>query len=237
MAFKEFALTERTTVTIYKRKTSRNLRLSIAPGGQVKVSIPIWAPYSAGITFARSRLSWIESQQRPNSVLQPGQAIGKAHHLHFIANPSLVKPTSRIRTSEIMISYPSALSPDDPAVQKIAEAASYRALRTQAELLLPNRLASLAASHGFTYRGVSVKRLKSRWGSCDQHQNIVLNLFLMQLPWECIDYVLLHELVHTNVLRHGPDFWAELERVLPNVKRLRKEMRSQQPVLRGELGA
>jgi predicted metal-dependent hydrolase len=71
--------------------------------------------------------------------------------------------------------------------------------------------------------------MKSRWGSCDQHRNIVLNLFLIQLPWEQIDYVLLHELTHTEVLRHGPDFWRAMERVLSDVKQLRKAVRSAQP--------
>jgi hypothetical protein len=89
----------------------------------------------------------------------------------------------------------------------------------------------LAQKHGFEYSSVSVKRLKGRWGSCDQHQNIVLNLYLMQLPWELIDYVLLHELTHTRILRHGPDFWAAMQRVLPNVKAIRKEMKQHQPVL------
>ena len=78
---------------------------------------------------------------------------------------------------------------------------------------------------------MAVKRLKSRWGSCDQHTNIILNIFLMQLPWECIDYVLLHELTHTNVLHHGPDFWLAMTQVLPNVTQLRKAMRDYQPIL------
>src|SRR5262249_22487168 len=128
---------------------------------------------------------------------------------------------------------PLTLTASDVEVQRIAEAASIRALRRQAEQLLPQRLAGLATKHGFRYRSVAVKRLKSRWGSCDQHKNIVLNLFLMQLPWECIDYVLIHELVHTEVLRHGPDFWAAMARELPDVKRLRKQMRQYQPVLHG----
>jgi predicted metal-dependent hydrolase len=53
----------------------------------------------------------------------------------------------------------------------------------------------------------------------------------MQLPWELIDYVLLHELVHTNVLRHGPDFWDALSEVLPEVKARKKALRNHRPVL------
>ena len=77
--------------------------------------------------------------------------------------------------------------------------------------------------------------MTSRWGSCDQQHNIVLNLFLMQLPWELIDYVLVHELAHTQVLRHGPDFWQLMERLLPDCRSLRRRMRDHQPVLDSSL--
>jgi len=78
---------------------------------------------------------------------------------------------------------------------------------------------------------VRIKRLSSRWGSCDSHQNIVLNLYLMQLPWECIDYVLLHELTHTQILRHGAPFWDAMGKLLPNLAAIRKQMRGYHPVL------
>lgn len=235
MAFKQFVLQDGTPITIYKRKASRSLRLSIGAGGQIRVSIPLWAPYKSGLEFARSRQTWIAAKRRPPIQLVPGQAVGKAHHLRFIASQTVSRPASRIRASEITITYPLSLRPDSPSVQKLAMAASLRALRAQAEQLLPGRLAELAARHGFSYASVSVKLLKSRWGSCDQQTNIVLNLFLMQLPWGCIDYVLVHELVHTKVMKHGPDFWQAMTLVLPNVKQLRSQMRDYQPVLDGSL--
>lgn len=236
MAFKQFVLADhKTTVTIYKRKANRSLRLSIAPNGEVRVSIPNWAPYASGVNFASSRLQWIKSQRRQAPLLVPNQAIGKAHHLRFVASSSLTRPTSRVLSNDIKINYPIDDVTASPSVQKIATAASIRALRAQAEKLLPQRLAKLAQSRGYDYRKVTVKQLKSRWGSCDQHGNIVLNLFLMQLPWECIDYVLIHELVHTKVLRHGPDFWQAMEHELPRVNQLRQLIRSYQPILHGSL--
>jgi predicted metal-dependent hydrolase len=231
MAFKQFMLDEHIMVTVYKRKTNRNLRLSITGDGNVRVTIPMWAPYLSGLSFARSRQTWIEKQRPVSKLLRTGQAVGKAHHLNFVDGEFATKVTSSVRTNEVKVVVPSNMSTSDPKVQKVAENASIRALRQQAEQLLPQRLRDLAIANGFEYRSVSVKRLKSRWGSCDQKQNIVLNLFLMQLPWDCIDYVLLHELVHTVVLKHGPDFWSKLESVLPSAKRLRKQMRNYQPVL------
>jgi predicted metal-dependent hydrolase len=232
MAFKQFALDERTQVTIYKRKSSRSLRLSIAADGTVKVSIPTWTPYRAGLEFARSRRSWIEEQRHEPKHLVSGQPVGKAHRLIFLQKSSISRPGGRVKGSEIIVSYPPGMVPADAAVQKAALATAIKALRQQAENLLPQRLATLASKYDFSYKEVSVKQLKGRWGSCDQHGNITLNLYLMQLPWDLIDYVLLHELTHTQVLHHGPDFWDRMTDVSPDAKGLRKRIRDHQPVLR-----
>jgi predicted metal-dependent hydrolase len=53
----------------------------------------------------------------------------------------------------------------------------------------------------------------------------------MQLPWELIDYVIIHELTHTKHLNHSDEFWAEFMRHEPKAKVLRKRVRSYQPVL------
>ncbi|HVX57231.1 MAG TPA: SprT family zinc-dependent metalloprotease, partial [Candidatus Saccharimonadales bacterium] len=224
-------------VNIYKRRGNRSLRLSVNAEGTVRVSIPAWAPYSAGLNFARSRRSWILAQRTPDRGLADGQPIGKAHHLQFMPKAGLAKPSGRVRAGAVVVSHPPELPAGDPAVQAAARKAAVRALRAQAEQLLPQRLAALAKMHDFSYGAISVKQLKSRWGSCDQHGNISLNLFLMQLPWECIDYVLLHELTHTRIMRHGPDFWKAMEALQPDVKVLRKRLRGYQPVLDGSAAA
>ncbi|HVV67257.1 MAG TPA: SprT family zinc-dependent metalloprotease [Candidatus Saccharimonadales bacterium] len=232
MAFKQFQLDDSTVVTVYKRRSNRNLKLSITPNGEVRVSIPLWAPYKAGVEFARSKQSWIQNKRPIGGVLQDGQAIGKAHRLKFVAGQDRI--TTRIRQNEVVVGYPDSLSYDSPEVQAAAQKAGIRALRRQAEALLPQRLEVLASKHGLTFKSVTVKQMKGRWGSCDHQKNIVLNLFLMQMPWDCIDYVLLHELTHTQVLRHGPDFWKVLEGMLPDAKSYRRTMRSYQPILRNE---
>ena len=234
MASKQFLIDDHITVKIYKRKSSRNLRLSISSTGEIRVSIPLWAPYSSGITFAKSKLDWIKSQKHEPNVLIHNQPIGKAHHLVFI--PAITtKVIGRVVDNEIRVTHPDNLDETNNKVQEAASKASVRALRSQAERLLPQRLAELASLHGYNYQSVSVKRLKSRWGSCDQKSNIILNLYLVQLPWELIDYVLIHELVHTKVMRHGPDFWEVMQRELPNLKSLKTQIKKYQPILHGSL--
>lgn len=236
MASKQFLIDDQITVKIYKRKSSRNLRLSISSTGEIRVSIPLWAPYSSGIVFAKSKLEWIKSQQRAPNLLTHNQPVGKAHHLTFIPTTT-TKVTGRIVDNEIRVTHPDNVDETSDKVQEAASRASIRALRSQAERLLPQRLAELASLHGYKYRSVSIKKLKSRWGSCDQKSNIVLNLYLVQLPWECIDYVLVHELVHTVVMRHGPDFWETMQQELPNLKALKTQIKKYQPILHGSSSA
>lgn len=237
MAHKQFVLDEGMNITVYKRRGNRNVRLSVSPDGKIRVSIPAWAPYRTGLGFARKRKDWIMQQQKPVSVLQDGQAIGKSHRLRFVDAPSLESPKSTVRSGEVVVRLPLDVTASSQEAQKAAQKAAVRALRAEAQKLLPQRLKTLAAQHGFEYRSVAVKQLKSRWGSCDQSTNIVLNLYLIQLPWELIDYVLLHELTHTKNLHHGPKFWAAMEVVLPDVKAKRKAMREHQPVLSSPLTA
>jgi predicted metal-dependent hydrolase len=51
----------------------------------------------------------------------------------------------------------------------------------------------------------------------------------MELPWEAIDYVLLHELTHTRHMHHGPEFWQAMEARLPGARRFARELRRRQP--------
>jgi predicted metal-dependent hydrolase len=238
MATKEVEIPEIGLVKLYKRKGARSIRLSVDAQGSVRVSLPYWLPFEAGTRFVLSKASWIQEQQ-PKTVatLTHGQAIGKSHHLYFWGSLDVDKPNSRIVGSSIKITHPLTLTSDSQEVQKIAERACIRALRSQAESLLPQRLATLAQAHEYDYRSTTIKQLKGRWGSCDTEKNIVLNLFLMQVPWHLIDYVLLHELAHTRALHHGPEFWGEFEAHLPNARALRREMRTYRPVIGAQLAS
>jgi len=120
---------------------------------------------------------------------------------------------------------------EDPQVQHRAETAAIRALKREAERLLPLRLQGLAEKFGRTYTSVGVKNLKRRWGSCDSHRAITLNLFLMELPWDYIDYVLLHELTHTEEMNHGPAFWKLLKTMSPRARDQARLLRRHHPAI------
>jgi predicted metal-dependent hydrolase len=232
MSTKQISIPEIGTVTLYKRRGNRSLRLSIGPGGEIRVSLPYWLPYKAGEQFVLSKAPWIaQNRAKPVAALHHGHAIGKAHRLYFDQQAVATKISSRVAANEVRVSFPAIYAPHDQAVQNAAQKAAIRALKKEAEALLPQRLEALASQTGFNYANVAIKQLKSRWGSCNTYKEITLNLFLMQLPWHLIDYVLVHELTHTKIMRHGAPFWKEMERHLPNAKQLRKQMGAYHPIL------
>jgi predicted metal-dependent hydrolase len=192
-------------------------------------------PYAAGAEFARSKRDWIKSQQPSTQPLRHGSKVGKAHRLAFIPEVGRTTLATRITSSgEVRIFHPAHRASHELPIQKAAERASIRALKQQGEKLLPQRLRALAEQHDFEYGKITVKQLKSRWGSCSSEKDIALNCFLMQLPWHLIDYVLLHELTHTRIMAHGKPFWDELGKYVPNLRSIRKEIKTHRPILLAE---
>ncbi len=67
-------------------------------------------------------------------------------------------------------------------------------------------------------------KLEKRWGSCTPSNNIIINIDAVKLPYSLIDYLIVHELVHTKVKNHSKEFWAEVSKHLPNWKELDNSM-------------
>lgn len=216
-------------VHLQKHAASKSIRISIKSDGRVIVTLPKWAPYAAGAAFVKNKQAWILENRQPETSIINGQAIGKFHHIYFKASQDSTSPSTRQKGSELWVKYPENASIAEASVQKAAQTIAKRALRNQAETLLPKRLSDLAIKYDFNYNSISVRQLKARWGSCSSKQDITLNFFLMQLPWDLIDYVLLHELTHTRVMHHGPEFWALFDSVLPGAKKKRTELKAYKP--------
>lgn len=230
MAVKQVQVDGIGPVSMYKRRGARSVRISITHQGIVRVSLPSWAPYSTGIDFVQSRKDWILSELPKTTMLHQGYRVGKAHHISFSAG-SGKSVSTRISGNEARILLPIGIRWDSPEAQEAAKSCAIRVLKKEAKMLLPARVDTLAKQFDFTYNSVAIKQLSGRWGSCNEKRDIILNCFLMQLPWELIDYVILHELTHTKIMAHGPIFWKEMERVAPNIKSLRSRMKSHKPVL------
>lgn len=229
MASKQFTLESIGPITIYKRKGVRRINLRIQ-GGLVKVTQPAWLPYATGVHFAQAQKDWISNQraQQAAPTIKNSQTIGKRHTLYF---ENKLKISSKVTDTKIIIHHPVELTSDNTDVQLAARKAIKKALKQEAIQLLPGRLDLMSKTYNFTYKEVKVRSMHTRWGSCTNKGSISLNIYLMMLPWDLIDYVLLHELTHTKHLNHGEAFWSALETIMPDTKKRKKELKKLQPTV------
>lgn len=94
---------------------------------------------------------------------------------------------------------------------------------------LLSRVNELAVLNDFVFNKVYVRVNKSQWGSCSHQNNISLNLKIMKLPEELIDYVILHELMHTKIKDHGKNFWYALDELVGDGKALDRKLKTYHP--------
>ena len=220
------------SITIIKRRGSKTIRLRVTPEGTIKITLPPWVPYSAGLAFLEQKKQWVSTELNTRNVtLEPGQLIGRSHILHFIPENTALNPRVRTTTDAVRVHHPVYCSVYDTSVQAAAVRGSKKALQQQAEATLPRRLKQLSELTGLEYESVSIRQLKSRWGSCSTNKHITLNYFLMVLPDALIDYVLIHELAHTRHMNHSREFWDEVGTYIADVTAIRREMRKHQPTV------
>lgn len=101
--------------------------------------------------------------------------------------------------------------------------------RAQAQEIFRERLQACQAKlsrFGVPLPVLSIKKLASSWGHCTATGAITLNIKLIQVPIEFIDYVLIHELCHLKYLHHGPAFYKLLSRALPDWVEKRDKLNS-----------
>ena len=215
-------------VTIRKSARAKSMKVSVAPTGELRISLPSYVPqFMAKRMIANSRQEIRDLlAMRPNLKIEDGMAIGKSHSLHI--RSGTVYSLKRVR-QQVVLTLPDGMEANDPQVQNDVRAMIITSLRKEAKHHLPKRLGHLATIYGFSYASVRFTHASSRWGSCNQHKAISLNIALMNIPFELIDYVLLHELAHTVELNHSKDFWSIVASADPDYKDHKKALKNYSP--------
>jgi predicted metal-dependent hydrolase len=213
-----------------RRTSGSSMRASVAPNGTLRVSVPRYAPmFMVRRMIASARNDFRKLlESKPKLNLADGMPIGKSHSLHVRKGQSFA-----VRNQGLQVSV--TLGPDDSLVDKnVVESVRkqmHRILRKESKAHLPKRIEYLAQIHGFEFTTLRFTHASSRWGSCNSNKAISLNIALMSLPFELIDYVLIHELAHTVHLNHSKDFWNEVARANPDYLVQRKTLKRYNPAI------
>jgi predicted metal-dependent hydrolase len=105
------------------------------------------------------------------------------------------------------------------------DALARRALQKRALALFGERLDHYAARLGRPAPALALSSARTRWGSCSSSSGIRLNWRLIHLSLDLIDYVVAHELAHLVEMNHSARFWSEVERIYPDWRRARAELK------------
>ena len=216
-------------ITIRRSARATQVRLRVAPDGTLRASLPLYAPtflVKRLIKNSRHELRELLQHSQPATAYTDGMQIGKSHYL-------TVRPSSKLDTvrkgQQIIVHLPESQSLSDSTVTRTIRDAVIAALRVEAKSYLPKRLAFLAQKYGFSYTKVRFSHASGRWGSCSSEGTISLNIALMKLPFELIDYVIIHELSHTRHLNHSPEFWEQVSEGDPEYKAHRRALKQEAP--------
>ncbi len=91
--------------------------------------------------------------------------------------------------------------------------------KAQALTVISERVAFHADKNQFTWRKIRISSARTRWGSCSTNGTLSFTWRLVLAPPEVIDYVVVHELAHTQIRNHSPKFWRRVAEIMPEFKR------------------
>ncbi len=229
MAYKKVHISPLGEVTLRKRRNAVNIRLSVGRNGSINVSMPVYCRYKKGIEFLQTHEAWVEEQLRQRKKQQwrllPGDLFATRSSAIKIVQGNGQQPGAWREGDVVTVVVPNEADAGSGQQQQFIRKIITEIYRKEAKHYLPRRVEELAATHGFSYNRLYIKNLKSKWGSCSEKNNINLNLHLMQLPDELIDYVIVHELAHTREKNHGAMFWAVLDDIYGNAREMDKRLK------------
>jgi predicted metal-dependent hydrolase len=220
------------TVKMIKSPRTRRISISARPFQPLRVTLPVFESFGRAERFLEEKEKWIlrtlekiRKLERQYTVFNDETLFRTREHDLKIERKPVETPKVSLKERKILVELPDGTDIHSPAIQEIIRSGIQAAWRKEARKYLPERLNEFSRKYQLPYNRVIIKNNKSRWGSCSQKNNINLSLHLMRLPDHLIDYILLHELVHTVHKNHGKRFWKKMEMVCPNARSLDREMK------------
>ena len=217
---KEHIVVADTSVEVWW-KPIKNINLAVyGPDGRVRISVPSVTPEPRVRQAIMARMGWIQKQQarfRSQPVVDVLQGLdGERHYLWGTSYPLRVVESGHHNSvsvdpgKEICIHVRSGSS-TDARLRLLNE--YYRA---ELKKRVPELLEIWQPRVGQKVNEWRIKRMKTRWGTCNipQHR-LWLNLELAKKPEECLEYILVHEMVHLLERGHTAEFYAHMDRLLP----------------------
>jgi predicted metal-dependent hydrolase len=214
-------------------KDIKNIHLSVyPPHGHVRMSAPARLPLDTLRVYALSKLGWIRQQQkklRAQERESPREYLKRESHYvwgtRYLLDVREEKGRPRVDLRHRRMVVRVRPGTTSRQVHALVE----RWYRQQVRDALPALLARWEPLLGVKAGRVFIQRMKTRWGSCSRTGSIRLNTDLAKKPPECLEYLVVHELIHLLEPTHNARFQAMLDRALPQW-RFRRQQLNRLPV-------
>lgn len=211
------------------KKKIKNLHLTVhPPAGSVRISAPLRMDLDAIRMFAISKLPWIRQQQ---AALAAQERETQREYLdqesHYVwGNRYLLKRVDNDVAPHIYLTHRYLVLVASRGIsEERMEAALAFWYREQIREVVAPLQAKWEPLVGAKVQQLFVQRMKTRWGSCNPQTGTVrLNTELAKKPPCCLEYILVHELVHMLEPNHGPRFQSLMDGLMPNWRHLRDEL-------------
>ena len=202
------------------RKDIKNVHLSVhPPTGRVRISAPSRMSLDTIRVFAISKLPWIKQQQRKLREQEretPREYLDRESHFVW-GKRYLLSVIERDLAPEITLKHNRMILTVRVGTHEGAkEALVAQWYREQIKEVAPEMIAKWGPILGVSVSRVFVQQMKTKWGSCNPHARTVrLNTELAKKPKECLEYIVLHEMVHLIEPTHNAHFVALMDRFMP----------------------
>jgi hypothetical protein len=211
-------------VKLFRRRGLKNIRVSVNSTGEIRLSVPWYVPKAAGIRYLNTKRAWVNQHRKTtDNEWVSGRSLVNGYKL-FIDSHKNKRTISVLDQKNLRVYVDESQNKD--RIQSLVEAHVKKFLKNEAEKTLIPLTMKLSEQTGSRPKGIRIKSLKSRWGSCNQDKVITLNVSLLKLSEELVEYVIIHELAHTKHLNHSKRFWNEVESILPDYKQRRKTLKT-----------
>lgn len=208
-------------VKFKKHVFSKSIKISLKQDKNILVTMPYYCPFKDAKKFLLDNFEKIKNFQIEEKTYSKNFQT-KFDTLKIIQDEKLEIKT---KNNIVYFYYPKNSNFYSREIQEKLKRAHLLALKIEAKHFLIDRLDFLAKKYDFKYQKVSLRNQKTRFGSCSFNNNINLNINLLNYDFDCIDYVLIHELCHTKIKNHSMEFWAEVEKYCPNYKEIRNKIK------------
>jgi hypothetical protein len=213
-----------------ERKDIKNIHLSVhPPDGKVKLSVPKTTKEDTIRLFLISKITWIKKQQKKfdNQARQsPREYISGESHYFFGKRYRLnVYETNKKQRVEIKNnSYIDLYVRPNSTVEK-REDVMKEWYREELKKVTPDYISKWEKIMDIQLNFWGVKQMKTKWGSCNaDRKRIWVNLELAKKNPRCLEYVIVHEMVHLKERTHGEAFKKLMDKYLPNWRAIKREL-------------